>query len=55
MKYKVTAHLDFDKDIVDLDDNLSAEEVEEELYEYVCNFFSWSYRNLDDEEDIDEI
>lgn len=35
MKYRVVAHLDFDEDVLELD---------EELYEYVMGFFDWNYR-----------
>ncbi len=49
MKYKVTAYLDFEEDVLELDDNLTEEEVEKELYEYVCSFFDWNYRKIEEE------
>lgn len=48
MKYKVIAHLDFTEDILELDDDLTEEEVEKELYEYVMSFFDWNYREVED-------
>ena len=35
MKYKVTANLDFTEDVLELNDDLTEEEVEKELYEYM--------------------
>lgn len=49
MKYKVTAHLDFTEDVLELDDDLTEEEVEKELHEYVCSFFDWNYRKIEEE------
>lgn len=46
MKYKVTAHLDFTEDVLELDDDLSKEEIEKELYEYVSSFFDWNYSKV---------
>lgn len=46
MKYKVIAHLDFAEDVLELDDDLTKEEVEKELYEYVCSFFDWNWREI---------
>lgn len=48
MKYKVTAHLDFDEDVLELDDNLTEEEVNEELYEYIMSFFDWGYSEVEE-------
>lgn len=47
MKYKITANLDFTEDVLELDDELTEEEVEKELYEYVCSFFDWNYRKVE--------
>lgn len=49
MKYKVTAHLDFTEDVLELDDGLTEEEVENELYEYVSSFFDWNYRKVEED------
>lgn len=48
MKYKITAHLDFTEDVLELDDDLTEEEVEKELYEYVCSFFDWNWREVEE-------
>ncbi|NMW84753.1 hypothetical protein HKO22_03210 [Peptoniphilus sp. AGMB00490] len=47
-KYKVTAHLDFTEDVLELDDNLTEEEVKKELYEYACSFLYWSYKKVEE-------
>lgn len=49
MKYKVTAHLDFTEDVLELDDDLTEDEVEKELYEYVSSFFDWNYRKAEED------
>lgn len=48
MKYKVTAHLDFEEDTLELDDNLTEEEVETELYEYALSNLDWSYKKVEE-------
>ena len=48
MKYKIKAHLDFTEDVLELDDDLTEEEVDEELYEYVTGFFDWNYREVEE-------
>lgn len=48
MKYKIVAHLDFTEDVLELDDNLTQDEVEKELYEYVSSFFEWDYVELEE-------
>lgn len=46
MKYKIIAHLDFTEDVLELDDNLTEEEIENELYEYVESFLDWNYNKF---------
>lgn len=48
MKYKITAHLDFTKEVLELDDNLTEEEVETELYEYALSNLDWSYKKVEE-------
>jgi hypothetical protein len=49
MKYKITANLDFaEEDILELDDNLTEEEIEEELYEYILSFLDWNYSKVEE-------
>lgn len=50
MKYKIVGLLDFTEDVLELDDNLTEKEVEEELYEYVSSFIDWSYWRVEDDD-----
>lgn len=47
MKYRIIAHLDLEEDILELDDDLSEEEIEEELWEYVNSFLDWNYKRVE--------
>lgn len=49
MKYKIKAELDFTEDVLELDDDLTEEEVEKELYEYVSSFFYWGYKKVEED------
>lgn len=49
MKLEVFAHLDLEKDIIELDDNLTDEEIEEAVYDYVSEFFDWGYKKIEEE------
>ena len=46
MKFKIEANLDFSKDIIELDGDLSEEEIEKELFEYVMSFLDWNYERV---------
>lgn len=49
MKYKIVGLLDFTEDALELDDNLTEEEVEETLYGYMSSFINWSYWRVEDD------
>lgn len=49
MKYKITAQLNLKEDVLKLDDDLTEEEVENELFEYVCSNCDWNYRKIEEE------
>ena len=49
MKYKITADLDFTEDVLELDDDLTEEEIEKELYEYVSSFLDWNYEKIEED------
>lgn len=49
MKFKVFAHLDFYDDVVEVDDNLTKEEIEQELKEYVSCCLAWYYEQVEEE------
>jgi hypothetical protein len=49
LKYKIVGLLDFTEDALELDDNLTEEEVEEALYGYMSSFIDWSYWRIEDD------
>ena len=49
MKYKITANLDVTEEVLELYDDLTEEEVEKELYEYVSSCFDWNYKKVEDD------
>lgn len=48
MKLEIFAHLDLEKDVIELDDNLTKEEIEEAVYDYVSEFFDRGYKKVED-------
>lgn len=50
MKYKIVGHLYFTEDVLEIDDNLTEEEVEESLYGYMSSFLDWSYWRVEDDD-----
>ena len=50
MKYKIVGNLDFTEDDLELDDDLTEEEVEEALYGYMSSFIDWSYWRVENED-----
>lgn len=48
MKLEIFARLDLEKDVIELDDDLTEEEIEEAVYDYVLEFFDWGYKRVED-------
>lgn len=48
-RYKVFGSLNLE-DEIELDDDLTDEEVEKEIWEYVNGFLDWNYREVTDNE-----
>lgn len=48
MKFEIFARLDLEKDVIELDDDLTEEEIEEVVYDYVSEFFDWGYKRVED-------
>lgn len=48
MKLEIFAQLDLEKDVIELDDDLTEEEIEEAVYDYVSEFFDWGYKRVED-------
>ena len=49
-KYKLYGSIDIRDDIVELDDNMTDEEIEQELSEYVNDRLDWNYRRVEDDQ-----
>lgn len=49
MKIEIFAHVDFEKDVIEVGNNLTEKEIEKAVYDYVSEFFD--YRVIDKDED----
>lgn len=49
MRVEVFAHLDLERDMIELDDNMTEAEIEEAVYDYVSEFFDWYYEIVKEE------
>lgn len=48
-KYELYGSIYISGDIVELDDNMTDEEIEQELLEYVNDKLDWGYRRVEDD------
>lgn len=51
MRVEVFAHLDLTKDVIEIEDDLTEEEIEEAVYDYVSEFFDWGYEIIDEDDE----
>ena len=49
-KYELYGSIYISGDIVELDDNMTDEEIEQELSEYVNDRLDWNYRRVEEDE-----
>lgn len=49
MKVEIFAHVDFEKDVIKVDNDLTEKEIEKAVYDYVSEFFD--YRVIDKDEE----
>ena len=49
-KYELYGNIDIRGDIVELDDNMTDEEIEQELAEYVNDKLDWGYRRVEEDD-----
>lgn len=47
MKVKFTAHLDISEDEIELDDDLTDDEIAEQVFDYICYFLDSGYEVVD--------
>lgn len=49
MQVEIFAHLDLTKDVLEFDDDMTEEEIEEAVYDYVSEFFDWGWKKVEEE------
>ena len=47
MKAEIRAHLDIEKDVLEIDDNLTEDEIDEYLFEYIMQFLDWNWKEVE--------
>ena len=47
MKVEIIAHLDIEKDILDIEDGMTEEEIDDYLLEYILEFLDWNLKKVD--------
>ena len=47
MKIWLKAHLDIEEDEIELDDDLTGDEISEQVFDYVCQFLDIGYEVID--------
>lgn len=51
MKVEIFAHLDLpEKDMIELDDDMSEKEIDKAVYDYVAEFLDLGYKIIEDED-----
>lgn len=49
MQVEIFAHLDLTKDVLELDGDMTEEEIDEAVYDYVSEFFDWGWKKVEEE------
>lgn len=47
MKVEIIAHLDIEKDILDIEDGMTEEEIDDYLLEYILEFLDWNWKKVE--------
>ncbi len=48
MKVEVIAHLDFEKDISEIEDGMTEDEIDNYLFDYILDFLDWSWKEVEE-------
>lgn len=48
MKVEIIAHLDIEKDILDIEDEMTEEEIDDYLLEYILEFLDWNWKKVEE-------
>lgn len=46
MKVEIIAHLDIEKDILDIDDGMTEDEIDNYLFGYILDFLDWNWKKV---------
>lgn len=47
MKVEIIAHLDIEKDVLEINDDLTEDEIDEYLFEYIMQFLDWNWKEVE--------
>lgn len=47
MKAEIIAHLDIEKDVLEVDDDLTEDEIDEYLFDHIMQFLDWNWREVE--------
>ena len=47
MKVEIMAHLDIEKDILEIEDGMTEDEIDNYLSEYILEFLDWNWKKMD--------
>lgn len=48
MKVKIIAQLDIEKDILEIEDGMTEDEIENYLLEYILDFLDWNWKEVEE-------
>ena len=46
MKVEIIAHLDFEKDTLEIEDGMTNDEIDNYLFDYILDFLDWNWREV---------
>lgn len=48
MKVKIIAHLDFEKDTLEIEDGMTEDEIDNYLFDYILDFLDWNWKDVEE-------
>lgn len=46
MKVGITAHLDIEKDTLEIEDGMTEDEIDKYLFDYILDFLDWGWKEV---------
>lgn len=46
MKVEIVAHLDIEKDLLEIEDGMNEDEIDRFLFEYILEFLLWGWKEV---------